>query len=117
MYIYIYICLYTYKYIYIYMYIGLGGDPLDSKKDGAFVVINSRTMDLVTEDRRAKKSITDIKFHKGGKDVGGEGIDGVFALLSQDGKIYIHETVYINIFIYIYIYIYIYVCICIYIYV
>jgi WD40 repeat protein len=49
----------------LYIVVGLGGDPLDTKKDGAFVVINSRTMDLVTEDRRAKKCITDIKFHKG----------------------------------------------------
>jgi hypothetical protein len=86
-------------------------------------------MDLVTEDRRAKKYITDIKFHKGGKDVGGEGIEGVFALLSQDGKIYIHETVsyrilrmiryctlfsvciyeYILMYIYIHIFIYMYI--------
>lgn len=77
----------------LYIIVGLGGDPDDPKKDGAFVVINSRTMDLITEDRRAKKYITDIKFHPGGKDVGGEGIQGVFALLSKDGKIYIHETV------------------------
>jgi hypothetical protein len=84
-------------------------------------------MDLVTEDRRAKKYITDIKFHKGGKDVGGEGIEGVFALLSQDGKIYIHETVsyrilrmiryceLLHVCIYVYILMYVYILIYVYI--
>ena len=56
------------------------------------MIINSSTLDMITEDRKAKSYITDIKFHQGGPGVGGDGIQGVFAILSLDGKIYIHET-------------------------
>ena len=53
---------------------------------GAFIVVNSATLDIVFEDRVAKKFITDIKCH-----AGGEGAQGMFAVLSCDGKVSLHE--------------------------
>ena len=57
------------------------------------MILDSRTLDLIVEDRRAKQYITDIKFHEGGHLVGGPGVGLVFAMLSIDGKIYIHDAV------------------------
>ena len=52
------------------------------------------------EDRVAKKLVTDIKCHPGGPGTGtgtgmgdGKGVEGlgVFAILSSDGKVSLHE--------------------------
>jgi WD40 repeat protein len=61
--------------------VGFGGDPKNSAKDGAFSVVNCNTLDVVFEDRKAKKWISDIKF-------GAE----VFVLMSRDGCAYVHDS-------------------------
>jgi len=36
--------------------VGIGGDPSMTAKDGAFFVLNAHTLDIILEDRKAKKS-------------------------------------------------------------
>jgi len=80
-----------------YLVVGIGGDPKINTKDGAFMVLDSKSLDLIMEDRRAKMYITDIKFHHGGPNVGGapgnnEGVGAIFVMLSVDGKVYVHDA-------------------------
>lgn len=80
-----------------YLVVGLGGDPRANTKDGAFMILDGQTLDLILEDRRAKQFITDIKFHPGGPNVGGsagnfESTTSVFVMLSVDGKVYLHDA-------------------------
>lgn len=50
---------------------------------GAFFVLNSMTMEIVLEERKAKKTLTDIKFSPSGE---------VIAMASLDGKVYLHNS-------------------------
>ena len=61
--------------------IGIGGDPKNSSKDGAFCKIDLDSLDIVYEERKAKKFIADIKF----------GV-GSFVIFSSDGCAYIHDS-------------------------
>jgi WD40 repeat protein len=60
--------------------VGFGGDPKNTAKDGAFSILDSRSLDILYEDRKAKQWITDIKFS-----------DTAFAVMSNDGTAYIHD--------------------------
>ena len=60
--------------------------------------MDSATLNIVFEDRVAKRLVTDIKCHPGGTGTGtgmgdGKGVEGlgVFAILSSDGKVSLHE--------------------------
>jgi WD40 repeat protein len=64
---------------------GMGGDPKNSAKDGSFAVLQSETLDVIYEDRKAKKWISDIKFGK-----------TVFVLMSRDGCLYVHDSLKFN---------------------
>jgi microtubule-associated protein-like 6 len=59
----------------------MGGDPTQATKDGAFVVVDSKTLEILFEDRKAKLYLTDIKFSPKGD---------IIAMTSADSKIYIH---------------------------
>jgi microtubule-associated protein-like 6 len=61
--------------------VGMGGDPTQATKDGAFVVVDSKTLEILFEDRKAKLYLTDIKFSPKGD---------IIAMTSADSKIYIH---------------------------
>ena len=61
--------------------VGIGGDPKNTAKDGAFCVLDSLTLQNKYEDRKAKQWITDVKF---GKDI--------FVVMSRDGCAYIHDS-------------------------
>ena len=63
--------------------VGMGGDPLQATKDGAFIVVDSKTLEILYEDRKAKLYLTDIKFSNSGE---------MIAMSSADGKIYLHLT-------------------------
>ena len=63
--------------------VGMGGDPLQATKDGAFIVVDSNTLEILFEDRKAKLYLTDIKFSRSGD---------MIAMASADGKIYLHLT-------------------------
>jgi len=63
--------------------VGLGGDPTQSTKDGAFMVICSDNLEIMAEDRKAKLHITDIKFSPDGQ---------IMAMTSADGKCYLHDA-------------------------
>ena len=64
--------------------VGNGGDPKAAVKDGSFTVINSQSMQVLFEDRKAKLWITDIKFSSSETKM--------FAIASMDGKVYIHNS-------------------------
>lgn len=63
--------------------VGVGGDPLLATKDGALVIIDSITLEIIAEDRKAKQYITDMKYspHK-----------EWLAVASHDGKLYLHDA-------------------------
>jgi len=66
--------------------VGLGGKGSfgsGQKKDGAYVVLDAKTMGVVQEDRKSKLPIRDIKYSPEGE---------ILAVASEDGKIYLHET-------------------------
>jgi len=65
------------------MIVGLGGDPSQATKDGAFMVINVSNLEIILEDRKAKLYLTEIKFHPLGETI---------AMVSADGKCYIHDA-------------------------
>mmetsp|Transcript_35886 Transcript_35886/g.43216 ORF Transcript_35886/g.43216 Transcript_35886/m.43216 type:complete len:2035 (-) Transcript_35886:445-6549(-) len=51
--------------------------------EGAFSVLNNNSLETEIEDRKAKKSIRDIKYHTSGS---------IVAMASADGRIYIHDA-------------------------
>jgi WD40 repeat protein len=63
--------------------VGIGGDPATATKDGAFMILNAHTLDILHEDRKAKLWITDIKYSPSGR---------VFVLASKDGCLYAHHA-------------------------
>lgn len=63
--------------------VGVGGDPSMAVKDGAFMVLRNNPLEIFFEDRKAKLTITDIKYSPQGN---------IVAIASRDGKIYLHET-------------------------
>jgi WD40 repeat protein len=63
--------------------VGVGGDPSQAVKDGAIIAINTVTLEIEFEDRKAKKYISDIKFSTSG---------ALFAYSSVDGRVYIHTS-------------------------
>lgn len=63
---------------------GVGGDPSITSKDGAFFAIEANRMEILFEDRKAKKLIADIKFSPTAE---------VIAMASRDGKVYLHSSV------------------------
>lgn len=63
--------------------VGVGGDPSMAVKDGAFMVLRNNPLEVFFEDRKAKLTITDIKYSPQGN---------IVAIASRDGKIYLHET-------------------------
>lgn len=64
--------------------VGLGGDPTQATKDGAFIVLINSTLEIHLEDRKAKLYITDIKFSPD---------ENLIAMTSADGKCYLHDSV------------------------
>jgi microtubule-associated protein-like 6 len=66
---------------------GCGGDPDNSAKDGAIVVLeimsSSGMLEVKHEDRKAKKAVNDIKYAPSGN---------AFVVASEDGRVYIHEA-------------------------
>lgn len=63
--------------------VGMGGDPTQATKDGAFLVVDAKTLEILFEDRKAKLYLTDIKFSPMGD---------VIAMASADGRIYLHSA-------------------------
>jgi len=66
---------------------GCGGDPENSAKDGAIVVLeimaSSGALEVKHEGRKAKKAINDIKYSPQGN---------AFVVSSEDGRVYVHEA-------------------------
>lgn len=62
--------------------VGIGGDPTMNTKDGAIMILSSQTLDVVHEDRKAKFTISDIKYAPSGS---------LLVVASRDGKIYLHD--------------------------
>jgi WD40 repeat protein len=60
---------------------GSGGDVTVTSKDGAFMVLDE-SLEVLFEDRKAKMTVTDVKFSRG---------DDLLAVASEDGKVYVHE--------------------------
>jgi len=65
------------------IFIGLGGDPTQATKDGAFMVLDNRSLEILFEDRKAKLYITDIKFSPSGE---------IVAMASADSRVYLHSA-------------------------
>lgn len=63
--------------------VGVGGDPSMTTKDGALMILNGTTLDVVFEDRKAKLTITDLAYSPSGE---------LLTVASRDGKVYIHES-------------------------
>lgn len=63
--------------------VGLGGDPTQATKDGAFMILKSDTLEIVLEDRKAKLYITQIKYTPDGN---------IVAMASADSKVYLHAA-------------------------
>jgi len=62
---------------------GSGGGANVGSKDGAFAILGvANNFEIICEDRKAKMTVTDIKFSND---------DGLVALVSEDGKVYIHD--------------------------
>lgn len=62
--------------------IGIGGDPTMNTKDGAIMILSSQSLDVIFEDRKAKFTISDIKYSPSGR---------LLAVASRDGKVYFHD--------------------------
>ena len=66
---------------------GCGGDADNATKDGALIVVElaqgSNQIEIKHEDRKAKKTVNDIKFSPDGTS---------FVVASEDGRVYIHEA-------------------------
>ena len=63
--------------------VGIGGDPSMSTKDGAIIVLQAATLDVIFEDRKAKYTISDMRFSPGGT---------LLVVASRDGKVYLHDA-------------------------
>ena len=63
--------------------VGMGGDPTQATKDGAFLVLDTKTLEILFEDRKAKLYLTDIKFSPKGD---------MIAMASADSRIYLHAA-------------------------
>lgn len=63
--------------------VGIGGDPSMSTKDGAIIILQAATLDVMFEDRKAKYTISDMKYSPSGS---------MLAVASRDGKVYIHDA-------------------------
>lgn len=50
---------------------------------GAFFVLNSETLDVILEDRKARKPIVDIKYSPNGQ---------IIAFGSREGKVFLHSS-------------------------
>eukprot|EP01038_Epipyxis_sp_PR26KG_P009724 gene9724-13087_t len=64
--------------------VGIGGVPSMSSKDGAFMVINAITMEIIREERKSKEALTEIKFSPDGS---------IFGVSSKDGRVYVHDGI------------------------
>lgn len=62
--------------------VGMGGDPTQATKDGAFIIVDSKTLEILFEDRKAKLYLTDIKFSP---------LGDFIAMASADSRIYLHR--------------------------
>lgn len=62
--------------------IGIGGDPTMNTKDGAIMILASNSLDVIFEDRKAKFTISDVKYSPSGT---------VLVVVSRDGKVYLHD--------------------------
>lgn len=62
--------------------VGIGGDPAMNTKDGAIMILSSSSLDIIHEDRKAKFTISDIKYSPSGT---------LLLVASRDGKLYIHD--------------------------
>ena len=65
--------------------VGIGGNPGILAKDGAFMILDASTLQIIFEDRKSKRMITDAAW------AGGE--YAIIALSSADGKVYLHDSV------------------------
>jgi WD40 repeat protein len=63
--------------------VGAGTETDTGMKDGAFLVVQSQPMGIVSEDRFAKKTITDIKYNADGTMIG---------FTSRDSKCYLVDV-------------------------
>lgn len=62
--------------------VGIGGDPAMNTKDGAIMILSAVSLDVVHEDRKAKFTISDIKYSPSGL---------LLVVASRDGKLYFHD--------------------------
>lgn len=64
--------------------VGVGGDPAMNTKDGAIIILSaaSPTLDILYEDRKAKFTISDLKYSPDGR---------ILIVTSRDGRFYIHD--------------------------
>ena len=66
-----------------YIVVGLGGDPTQATKDGAFMILKDASLEIVLEDRKAKLYITHIQYSPNGE---------LLAMASADSKVYLHDA-------------------------
>jgi len=66
------------------MIVGIGGVPATSSKDGSFTAIDSTTMEIIKEGRKAKQYLTDIKYSTSDAEL--------VAMASNDGRVYMHDS-------------------------
>jgi WD40 repeat protein len=65
------------------MAVGIGGNSTSMIKDGAFMIIDGDSLQILFEDRKSKLAITDVAWSKGDKPY--------FVISSLDGKVYLHD--------------------------
>ena len=63
--------------------VGLGDGSSKSTKDGAFMMLDADTLDILFEDRKSKMMVSDVKFSPNGERMG---------FGTYDGSVYIHNA-------------------------
>ena len=65
--------------------VGIGGSSSLSSKDGAFMILEAANLQIIFEDRKSKRAISDAIWSGGN--------NSIIVLSSADGKVYIHDPV------------------------
>ena len=71
--------------------VGIGIQGTVSTKDGAFMILNSETLDIIFEDRKSKLYISEVKFSPNDKYLG---IIYIYIYMLQNIYIYVTKTKY-----------------------
>ena len=65
--------------------VGLGGNEKSSSRDGTFVILEAHSLQVLYEDRKAKKAINDARWTSAAFNV--------LLFASADGKVYLHDAI------------------------